>query len=324
MICQLLVTLSWGCKRILQLSCMCFHSTGTSADGGSKRQEHLSRFSMPDLSKDSGMNVSEKSNMGTLSSSVQFHSSESLRSLNTAQPYLELEAPVQVKFPVQYPREQPGISALPPGFAYQEEDRVSLVSNANNARLPPMSERTRRRSIDHQEPRRRHHHHRSRRSRRSRSDNALNLAAERRPAPKRSQFHVREDYDQFPPPRGSRDNYGSGSSRLRQQPFRPCPRTTSDLTLQNPALHRHQGPYSWDQYDYDDDWCSTCSSSSESEDEGYFLGEPIPRPVHLRYMTSEELLRKYNSSGLGASGQFESRGQLHTRKRRKSKNCIIS
>ncbi|XP_043108587.1 prickle-like protein 2b isoform X2 [Puntigrus tetrazona] len=300
------------------------NATGTSADGGSKRQEHLSRFSMPDLSKDSGMNVSEKSNMGTLSSSVQFHSSESLRSLNSAQPYLELEAPVQVKFPVQYTREQPGINALPPGFAYQEEDRVSLVSNANNARLPPMSERTRRRSIDHQEPRRRHHHHRSRRSRRSRSDNALNLAAERRPAPKRSQLHVREDYDQFPPPRGSRDNYGSGSSRLRQQPFRPCPRTTSDLTLQNPALHRHQGPYSWDQYDYDDDWCSTCSSSSESEDEGYFLGEPIPRPVQLRYMTSEEMLRKYNSSGLGASGQFGSRGQLHTRKRRKSKNCIIS
>lgn len=79
---------------------------------------------MPDLSKDSGMNVSEKSNMGTLSSSVQFHSSESLRSLNSAQPYLELKAPVQVKFPVQYPREQPGISALPPGFAYQEEDRA--------------------------------------------------------------------------------------------------------------------------------------------------------------------------------------------------------
>ncbi|MBZ3874152.1 Prickle-like protein 2 [Sciurus carolinensis] len=38
-----------------------------SAEGGAKRQEHLSRFSMPDLSKDSGMNVSEKlSNMGTL------------------------------------------------------------------------------------------------------------------------------------------------------------------------------------------------------------------------------------------------------------------
>ncbi|MBZ3875913.1 Prickle-like protein 2 [Sciurus carolinensis] len=38
-----------------------------SAEGGAKRQKHLSRFSMPDLSKDSRMNVSEKlSNMGTL------------------------------------------------------------------------------------------------------------------------------------------------------------------------------------------------------------------------------------------------------------------
>lgn len=304
---------------------MCFPSTGTSADGGGKRHEHLSRFSMPDLSKDSGMNVSEKSNMGTLNSSVQFHSSESLRSLNTAQPYLELETPVQVKFPRQYSRESLRINALPPGFAYQEEDRISLVSNANNARLAPMSDRTRRRTINQEEPRRRHHHHhRSRRSRRSRSDNALNLVAERHPPPRRSQLHLHEDYDQFPP-RGPRGLHGSGSAgRLRQQPFRPCPRTTSDLTLQNPGPYRHQGPYSWDQYEYDDDWCSTCSSSSESEDEGYFLGEPIPRPVQLRYMTSEELLRKYNSSGLGASGQFESRGQLHTRKRRKSKNCIIS
>ncbi|XP_064161002.1 prickle-like protein 2b isoform X1 [Anguilla rostrata] len=287
------------------------NATGTSADGGTKRQEHLSRFSMPDLSKDSGMNVSEKSNMGTLNSSVQFRSTESLRSLNSVQPYGDLERAVPLKYPLQY-RESPAMAHRQQGFAYQEEDRLSLAGGGGNARLAPMSERTRRRAGGLEEPRRRHHHHRSRRSRRSRSENALHLAAERRPhAQDRPHLHAREDYDQFPPPRGARDPFGGG--RFRQDPYRPCPRTTSDLTLQNPMSHR-PGPYAWD--DYEDERCSTCSSSSESDDEGYFLGEPIPRPVQLRYLTSEELLHKYSSAGLG--------GQLHTRKRRKSKNCIIS
>ncbi|CDQ60525.1 unnamed protein product [Oncorhynchus mykiss] len=310
------------------------NATGTSADGGGKRQEHLSRFSMPDLSKDSGMNVSEKSNMGTLNSSVQFHSSDSMHSLTSGQPYMELEPPVQVQYPLQYcepPGLGMGMSHLPAGFTYQEEDRVSLVSSANAARLPPISERTRRRgegpgmaAPEDTPQRRRHNHHRSRRSRRSRSENALHLAAERRERP---QLRVREDYDQFPPPRGARDTFGSAGGRCRgPEPFRQCPRTTSDLTLQKPSAHRRlAGPYSWDDYEDEDEWCSTCSSSSESEDEGYFLGEPIPRPVQLRYLSSQELLHKYSSTGVGGPHQMSGRGgQLHTRKRRKSKNCIIS
>ncbi|KAF7693425.1 hypothetical protein HF521_008741 [Silurus meridionalis] len=273
------------------------NATGTSADGGGKRQEHLSRFSMPDLSKDSGMNVSEKSNMGTLNSSVQFHSSESLHSLTTGQPYLEMEPPVQVKYPHPYSQPSPGITILPPGFTYQEEDRASLSRDDGII--------TARAALA------------------ARSENALNLAAQHRPVPERSQLRVCEDYDRFPPPRSLRDPVNR-DARLRQQAFRPCPRTTSDLTLQNPAPQRHMGRYAWDPYDYEDDWCSTCSSSSESEDEGYFLGEPIPKPVNLRYMTSEELLHKYSSTGLVGSGHLGTRGQLHTRKRRKSKNCIIS
>ncbi|KAG5835735.1 hypothetical protein ANANG_G00247170 [Anguilla anguilla] len=250
------------------------NATGTSADGGTKRQEHLSRFSMPDLSKDSGMNVSEKSNMGTLNSSVQFRSTESLRSLNSVQPYGDLERAVPLKYPLQY-RESPAMAHRQQGFAYQEEDRLSLAGGGGNARLAPMSERTRRRAGGLEEPRRRHHHHRSRRSRRSRSENALHLAAER-------------------------------PTRRTAPTCTPARTTTS-----SPAPGR-QGPVRGRQ----DERCSTCSSSSESDDEGYFLGEPIPRPVQLRYLTSEELLHKYSSAGLG--------GQLHTRKRRKSKNCIIS
>ncbi|KAL4655935.1 prickle-like protein 2 [Arapaima gigas] len=291
------------------------NATGTSADGGSKRQEHLSRFSMPDLSKDSGMNVSEKSNMGTLNSLGQFRSTESLRSLNSAQPYSGLEASGQIEYPLRY-RESP---RLPQGFAFREEDRLSLANSANNARLAPSSERTRRRAGGMEEPPRRRHHHRRRRSRRSRSENALHLAAERRgPAQERPPLRVCEDYDRF----SSRDPFGGGG-RLWQGTRRQCPRTTSDLTLQNPGNHR-LGPSHWDDYE-DDDWCSTCSSSSsESEDEGYFLGEPIPRPVQLRYLTGEELLHKYTSTGFGGPGSLGGHGQLHTRKRRKSKNCIIS
>ncbi|KAJ7998955.1 hypothetical protein DPEC_G00210360 [Dallia pectoralis] len=301
------------------------NATGTSADGGGRRQEHLSRFSMPDLSKDSGMNVSERSNMGTLNSSVQFRSSESLQSLTSGQPYIELDT--LVPEPTRL-----GTGRLPPGFTYQEEDRVSLVSSANAARLPPISERGQRRGDAHGAPasevtpQRRRHHHRSRRSRRSRSENALNLAAERRERPQeRPRQTVREDYDRFPPPWGARDTFGGAGGRYRgPEPFRQCPRTNSDLTLQNPGAHRRlAGPYSWDDYDDEDEWCSTCSSSSESEDEGYFLGEPIPRPVHLRYLSSQEIPHnKYNTNGVAGGGGRG--GQLHTRKRRKSKNCIIS
>ncbi|KAM6928479.1 prickle-like protein 2b isoform 1-T1 [Xenentodon cancila] len=311
------------------------NATGNSADGGEKHQELLSRFSLPDLSKDSGMNVSEKSNMDTLNSSVQFQSSESIHSLSAGHSYMEVNPPRSSQYQVKYcepPGKGVGMTHLPPGFNYQEEDRISLVSSANAARLPPITERRvsgsagrgpgiRLEAPEETPQRRRHHHHRPRRSRRSRSENALNLVADRRVRPQEKQ-QVREDYDRFPPPRNARDQFGlGGGARYQPQLFRKCPRTTSDLTLQNPGASRRTGlsQYSWD--DYDDDWCSTCSSSSDSEDEGYFLGEPIPRPIQLRYLSNQELVHKYNNTGTGGPNRG---GQLHTHKRRKSKNCIIS
>ncbi|XP_006779217.1 PREDICTED: prickle-like protein 2 [Myotis davidii] len=198
------------------------NTTGLSADGGAKRQEHLSRFSMPDLSKDSGMNVSEKlSTLGTLNSSVQFRSAESVRSLLSAQQYQDMEGALR----------------------------------------------------------------------------------------------AREDYDQFLRQRSFQESLGPGS---RRDLYGQCPRTVSDLALQN-AFGERWGPY-FAEYD----WCSTCSSSSESDNEGYFLGEPIPQPARLRYVTSDELLHKYSSYGLPKSSSLGGRGQLHSRKRQKSKNCIIS
>ncbi|KAF6730473.1 Prickle-like protein 2 [Oryzias melastigma] len=164
-------------------------TAGNSLDGVTKRQEHLSRFSMPDLSKDSGVNVSEKSNMGTLSSSVQFHSTESLSS---SRPYNNnMYTPQRVGYPQQY-------WDGPQQLSFDGKGRVGVMGSSGNLRMTPMSDRMPRRRINGQEPasqpqqpqpRHRKHHrgsngqHRSgrhhKRSRRSRSDNALHLVADR-------------------------------------------------------------------------------------------------------------------------------------------------
>ncbi|XP_058931767.1 prickle-like protein 2 isoform X2 [Kogia breviceps] len=294
------------------------NTTGLSADGGAKRQEHLSRFSMPDLSKDSGMNVSEKlSNMGTLNSSMQFRSAESVRSLLSAQQYQEMEGNLHpLSNPIRY-RDLQAHGRMHQSFDFDGGMAGSKLPGPEGVRIQPMSERTRRRATS-REDNRRFRPHRSRRSRRSRSDNALHLASEREAISQfkeRPPLRAREDYDQFMRQRSFQESLGQGS---RRDLYGRCPRTVSDLALQH-AFGERWGPY-FTEYD----WCSTCSSSSESDNEGYFLGEPIPQPAHLRYVTSDELLHKYSSYGLPKSSTLGGRGQLHSRKRQKSKNCIIS
>lgn len=326
------------------VTCFLSFTAGNSLDGVTKRQEHLSRFSMPDLSKDSGVNVSEKSNMGTLSSSVQFHSSESLSS---SRPYNNnMYAPLRVGYPLQY---WDGAQPL----SFEGKSRVGVMGSSGNLRMAPMSDRMPRRLISLQDsmsqqqqpqPRRRKHHrgshgngqHRSgrhhKRSRRSRSDNALHLVADRPTQMVELPFRrVQEDYDRFPSGGAAQEAFGLEAGGYRQQPHRPCPRTTSDLTLQNAGWQPVGlgGPCWGDGYmEAADPWCSSCSSSSESEaDESYYLGEPIPRPVQLCYIKNEELRHRYSPSGIaGHHGPLHGpiHGQLHTRQRRKSKNCIIS
>uniref|UniRef100_A0A8C6TNS4 Prickle homolog 2a n=1 Tax=Neogobius melanostomus TaxID=47308 RepID=A0A8C6TNS4_9GOBI len=313
------------------------NTAGNSLDGVTKRQEHLSRFSMPDLSKDSGVNVSEKSNMGTLSSSVQFHSTESLSS---TRPFSNNNMYTPVGFPLGY-------WGGPQPLSFESKGRVGVMGSSGNLRMAPLSDRMPRRRLTTQDsvsqqqpqPRRRKHHrgsgqHRSgrhKRSRRSRSDNALHLVADRPSHPMEPPYRrVQEDYDRFPP--GHREQFSLDSGSYRQQ--RPCPRTTSDLTLHNagwPPMGP-SGPCWGEGYmDGADPWCSSCSSSTESEeDEGYFMGEPIPRPVQLCYLNNEELRHRYSpmspTSITGHHGPLHGpiHGQMHTRQRRKSKNCIIS
>ncbi|XP_072732184.1 prickle-like protein 2 isoform X2 [Mycteria americana] len=292
------------------------NATGLSADGGAKRQEHLSRFSMPDLSKDSGMNVSEKmSNMGTLNSSVQFRSAESVRSLLSVQQYQDMEPNLHnLASPLGY-RERPSHGRMHQSFDYGSGVPGGKLAAQEGSRHAPMSERTRRRTNLWDDDRH-YRPHRPRRSRRSRSDNALHLASEQCCRLKeRPSLRAREDYDQFMHQRSCRETVEQGP---RRDVYGHCPRTVSDLALQN-HLGERWGPY-FAEYD----WCSTCSSSSESDNEGYFLGEPIPQPARLRYVTSEELLHKYGSYSMPKSSTLGGRGQLHSRKRQKSKNCIIS
>ncbi|NXK35389.1 PRIC2 protein, partial [Piprites chloris] len=292
------------------------NATGLSADGGAKRQEHLSRFSMPDLSKDSGMNVSEKmSNMGTLNSSMQFRSAESVRSLLSAQQYQDMEPTLHdLASPLGY-RERPLQGRMHQSFDYGSGVPGGNLGVQEVPRHAPMSERTRRRTTLRDDDRH-YRPHRPRRSRRSRSDNALHLASEQCYRLKeRPSLRARDDYDPFMHQRSCRETVEQGP---RRDVYGHCPRTVSDLALQN-HLGERWGPY-FAEYD----WCSTCSSSSESDNEGYFLGEPIPQPTRLRYVTSEELLHKYGSYSMPKSSTVGARGQLHSRKRQKSKNCIIS
>ncbi|KAM4894061.1 prickle-like protein 2 [Sylvia borin] len=292
------------------------NATGLSADGGAKRQEHLSRFSMPDLSKDSGMNVSEKmSNMGTLNSSMQFRSAESVRSLLSVQQYQDMEPTLHdLASPLGY-QERPLHGRMHQSFDYGSGVPGGKLGAQEIPRHTPMSERTRRRTVLRDDDRH-YRPHRPRRSRRSRSDNALHLASEQSYRLKeRPSLRARDDYDPFMHQRSCRETMEQGPCR---DVYGRCPRTVSDLALQN-HLGERWGPY-FAEYD----WCSTCSSSSESDNEGYFLGEPIPQPARLRYVTSEELLHKYGSYSMPKSSTVGARGQLHSRKRQKSKNCIIS
>ncbi|XP_047436773.1 prickle planar cell polarity protein 3 isoform X2 [Mugil cephalus] len=91
----------------------------------------------------------------------------------------------------------------------------------------------------------------------------------------------------------------------------------SSLTLQ-PGQYRHE------------DSCSTCSSSSDSEEEGYFLGQRIPLPPQLRKQLPEEGKDIGAEEGREVQRDSGLRGSLRRRRalslgaKDKDKNCAIS
>ncbi|XP_034731439.1 prickle-like protein 2 isoform X2 [Etheostoma cragini] len=99
-----------------------------------------------------------------------------------------------------------------------------------------------------------------------------------------------------------RDNQGSANG--------------SSLTLK-PSRYKHED-------------CSTCSSSSDSEEEGFFLGQPIPLPPQLRKQQPEEGKDRDGEEERESQRDWGLRGSIRRRRahslgaKDKDKNCAIS
>lgn len=242
--------------------------------------------------------------MGTLNSSVLHRSTNSLKSLTSELERVEVieeEDPEQeVPLPEERPK-PPHLSVLRRSKSQSKPQQVKfsddVIDNGRydglEVRQPPMSERTRRRAyhFDEQDQQRHRHHHRRRRSRKSRSDNALHLLPK-----EKARMCFKE---------GRRQHEPSPNAHYRQPPYANA---DSEYGLHNQGAERCLRLYG-----DEDDWCSTCSSSSsESEEEGFFLGQPIPQPRQPRY--------QYYADELPIGTRTKSK----QKRGRKDKNCIIS
>uniref|UniRef100_A0A4W4GWG2 Prickle planar cell polarity protein 1 n=2 Tax=Electrophorus electricus TaxID=8005 RepID=A0A4W4GWG2_ELEEL len=252
------------------------------------------------------------SNMGTLNSSMLHRSANSLKSLTSELEQAEAGEEEEPEEVVNLQEERSKPPHLPVLRRTRSQSRPQQVKFSDDVvdngcygdlevRQPPMSERTRRRvyHFDEQDLQRHRHHHnyRPRRSRKSRSDNALHIVPK-----ERARMCFREDHRQHAP---------VASAQYGQHPHG---HTNTQYGLQNQAAERFLRLYG-----DDDDWCSTCSSSSsESEEEGFFLGQPIPQPRQHRYHYYTDELPSQVSPPVG------SRTNYKKKKGHKGKNCIIS
>lgn len=282
-------------------------------DGDSKDRPLI--YSLQGLHDLETEDCEKTSNMGTLNSSMLHRSATSLKSLVSEQEE-EVEATVtkQEVAPLPEGRPKSSIPALRRTRSQSRQQQVKfsddVVDNGQYcdflARQPPMSERTRRRVYHFEEKdqdvystRHQHrHHHRRHRSRKSRSDNALNLLTR-----DRAQMGYRADL---------KGNALACSGHFRGHLTSTA---TSDYRVHSPGMGTFLGLYG------DDDWCSTCSSSSsDSEEEGFFLGQPIPQPRPQRYYYTDDL----PGSVAGISTTYGQKTKSKKKKGHKGKNCIIS
>ncbi|XP_068595119.1 prickle-like protein 1a [Brachionichthys hirsutus] len=289
--------------------------TGASVDCDSK--DRPLAYSLQSFHELDTEDCEKTSNMGTLNSSMLHRSSNSLKSLVSEQEEeREQNVPEAQGAALPEDRPKPNVPALRRTRSQSKPQQVKfsddVVDNSHYCNLPvrqpPMSERTRRRVYHFEEQghelhsgRHHHHHHNGRhRSRKSRSDNALNLL---------SKESGRKCYKV--------EHTGNAFSATQHQAFggHPNPSVMSKYRLppipgRSSALYRE-----------DDDWCSTCSSSSsDSEEEGFFLGQPIPQPRPHRYYYTDDL----PSPLTGMSSPFGERTKTKKKKGHKGKNCIIS
>ncbi|KAG2460341.1 PRIC1 protein, partial [Polypterus senegalus] len=294
--------------------------TGASADGENKQRPSL--YSLQNFQELDTEDCEKISNMGTLNSSMLHRSTNSLKSLTSELENEDLALAEEKPKPIHLPALRRSKSQSRPQQVKFSDDVIDNGHyNEIEVRQPPMSERTRRRVYHFDEQSQRPHNHRShhhrRRSRKSRSDNALHLATDRRPCAKeRSRMYIPDDYDKLvqtkcPP--------GTQPYLPNQELYGPYSHATTDYAFPNQVVDKFLGLYG-----DEDSWCSTCSSSSsDSEEEGYFLGQPIPQPRQQRY--------RYYTDDLSSPAQVLPSALFPTRtakskkkKGHKGKNCIIS
>ncbi|XP_069759202.1 prickle-like protein 1 isoform X2 [Narcine bancroftii] len=278
--------------------------TGASVDGDS--QERSPVLALQDFQEIESCD--KVSNMGTMNSSRHHCSTESLKSLSSE--LCQLDAPEERRKPLHNPMLRRSKSQTRPQQVTFSDDVIDTGNGEEvEIRPPPMSERTRRRAHNLEGRGSRHHHWR--RSRKSRSDNALHLLAERKCPRERLHFHPPEECKARVP--RNRQAYLQS-----QEPYGPYSHHPDYVV--NQAVDKFLGLYAED----DKSWCSTCSSSSsDSEEEGYFLGQPIPQPRAQRYQLSTDDL-----AGAPTVVSTSTMGPQITRTKKKKghkgKNCIIS
>lgn len=106
---------------------------------------------------------------------------------------------------------------------------------------------------------------------------------------------------------------GAPSPPISGDPGARTPAGDGNPALQaglSPALHspRPEDTDLQDITEEDDSWCPTCSSSSDSDEEGFFFGKPIPKP---------------RMSSLGREPPERARGRT-AKPRGSSKHCSVS
>lgn len=283
---------------------------GASVDG-----EVIARPSLYSLQTYQELEVEDcekMSNMGTLNSSMLHRSTESLKSLSSE---LCQGKALPDEKPIHMPVLRRSRSQTRPQQVKFSDDVIDNGNYENlEIRQPPMSERTRRRVYQFEDLGTRQQHRR-RKSRKSRSDNALHLAAERRPLPKeRLNFYSPQDYDKF--------IHNKSPHAIRA--YTPNPYGQYSHISSDYAMGNHQDQFFGFFGDEEDSWCSTSSSSSsDSEEEGYFLGQPIPQPRSVRYPYYTDDLSSQTAE-LPSSPFGQRATKSKKRKAHKGKNCIIS
>ncbi|MEE6480842.1 hypothetical protein FKM82_012681 [Ascaphus truei] len=283
--------------------------TGASVDGESKARPSYSFQNFQDLDE---RDCEKMSNMGTLNSSMLNRSTESLKSLSSE---MCPEKTLAEEKPVHMSVLRRSKSQTRPQVKFSDDVIDNEDYGCIEIRQPPMSERSRRR-VYNVEERSQRPHHRRRKSRKSRSENALHLAVEKGSVKEKSRFYTSEDYDKL---FQNKTPHEVQACMPNAELFGRYANTSSDYGLQSQVMDTLRGLYG-----EDDSWCSTCSSSSsDSEEEGYFLGQPIPqpRPQRCPYYTDD---LSSPTSALSSSHFGQRPTKSKKKKGHKGKNCIIS